>query len=154
MVVDYASPNILSFLYEYTFVREHSLLPLAPAFFIGMRIASLVSLIGLYHFLCPLHSLIKTTLPENILIQCRDLYSEVIEVVAARAATAGSEHGAVGGAVGPGSVRHTTKKKVPSTGYSSHHRPRSGNSIRDHPVSAIEHRPLYQFLAAARNLTV
>jgi hypothetical protein len=34
------------------------------------------------------------------------------EVVAARAATAGSEHGAVGGAAGLGSVRHTPKKRV------------------------------------------
>ncbi len=34
------------------------------------------------------------------------------EVVAARAATAGSEHGAVGGAAGPGSVRHTRKKRA------------------------------------------
>jgi len=36
----------------------------------------------------------------------------VSEVVAARAATAGSEHGAVGGAAGLGSVRHTPKKRV------------------------------------------
>jgi hypothetical protein len=33
------------------------------------------------------------------------------QVVAARATTAGSEHGAVGGAVGSGSVRHTAKKE-------------------------------------------
>ncbi len=32
-------------------------------------------------------------------------------VVAARAATAGSEHGAVGGAVGLGSVRHSPEKE-------------------------------------------
>jgi hypothetical protein len=65
-----------------------------------------------------------------------------------------SEHGAEGGAVGSGSVRHTAKKETAPVGYASHHRPRSGNSIRDHPVSAIEHRPSYQFLAAARNRTV
>ena len=35
------------------------------------------------------------------------------QVVAARAATAGSEHGAVGGAVGLGSVRHTPEKEGP-----------------------------------------
>ena len=35
----------------------------------------------------------------------------VPEVVAARAATAGSEHGAVGGAAGLGSVRHASKKR-------------------------------------------
>jgi len=33
-------------------------------------------------------------------------------VVAARATTAGSEHGAVGGAAGLGSVRHTRKKRA------------------------------------------
>ena len=33
-----------------------------------------------------------------------------LRVVAARAATAGSEHGAEGGAAGLGSVRHTAKK--------------------------------------------
>jgi hypothetical protein len=33
------------------------------------------------------------------------------EVVAARAATAGSEHGAVGGAVGFGTVRHSPEKE-------------------------------------------
>jgi len=58
-----------------------------------------------------------------------------------------SEHGAEGGAVGPGSVRHVTKKKGATTGY-SHHRPRSGNITVLHPVTARETRPSYQFRAA------
>jgi len=43
-------------------------------------------------------------------------------------------------------------KKENSFGY-SHHRPRSGKLISDQWVSAIEHRPLYQFFAAALNRT-
>jgi len=46
--------------------------------------------------------------------------------------------------------RAPTKKN--SFGY-SHHRPRSGKLISDQWVSAIEHRPLYQFFAAALNRT-
>ncbi|SFT09171.1 hypothetical protein SAMN04488556_0083 [Halostagnicola kamekurae] len=33
------------------------------------------------------------------------------------------------------------QKRGNCPGYSSHHRPRSGNSIRDQPVKASEHRP-------------
>jgi hypothetical protein len=42
-------------------------------------------------------------------------------VVAARAATAGSKHGAEGGAAGFGSVRHTAKKNGVALAYSSYH---------------------------------
>jgi len=65
-----------------------------------------------------------------------------------------SEHGAEGGVAGSGPVRHTAKKKAALTGYSSHHRPRSGNSILLQPVMARLHRPWYQFFLTALNLTV
>ena len=60
-----------------------------------------------------------------------------------------SEHGAVGGEAGPGLDRLHSKKEGPTIGYSSvHHRPRSGKDIVDHPVTASDTRPWYQFRAA------
>ena len=75
------------------------------------------------------------------------IHAQRIEVVAARTATAGSEHGAEGGEEGSGSGLVPSKKRVASTGY-SHQRPRSGKWMVDHPVTATETRPLYQFFAA------
>jgi len=52
-------------------------------------------------------TLIRAPIPPASLINVRP----VPEVVAARAATGGSEYGAVGGAAGPGSVRHSPEKE-------------------------------------------
>ena len=71
-----------------------------------------------------------------------------IEVVAARAATGGSEHGAEGGAVGLGPVWHPTKNDPPPRNYTSHQRSRSGKWMVLQPVTARETRPAYQFRAA------
>ena len=78
----------------------------------------------------------------------RSNLNQYIEVVAARAVTAGSEHGAEGGAVGLGLVRRLAKKPSASLGYASHQRPRSGKWMVLHPVTARETRPSYQFRAA------
>ncbi|KYH23823.1 hypothetical protein HAPAU_39020 [Halalkalicoccus paucihalophilus] len=74
--------------------------------------------------------------------------SSVSKVVAVRAATGGSEHGAEGGAVGLGPVRLVAKKRVATTGYASHHRLRSGKWTVVQPVRDTETHSLYQFFAA------
>jgi len=72
-----------------------------------------------------------------------------LSVVAARAAKRAWSRGCGGVWVGP-----AHSKTVTSTGYSSHYRPRFGNLICDHPISAIKHRSSYQFLAAPWNRIV
>lgn len=59
IVVDYGSANIPLFLYEYIFVRGQGLIPLALAFFVGMGVASILSLVGLYSFIYPIYKASK-----------------------------------------------------------------------------------------------
>lgn len=59
VLVDYGSINILSFLYEYIFVRGQTLLSLALAFFVGMGIASGLSLVGFCDSIYSIYKAIK-----------------------------------------------------------------------------------------------
>ena len=79
-------------------------------------------------------------------VEIKDRILAPYTVVAARAAPNGASTERRVGRWGLG--RAGTKQKKPVTIGYSHHRPRSGNWISDHPVTASDTRPLYQFRAA------